>query len=414
VIAHLGVLERAALFFSQSPRVLRALARRVRSVTVPAGELAVVQGETGDCLFVVEDGYCVVRQEHSPEHSVAVALLGPGDLFGEDAFVSGEASRVSVIASVDLRLLAIDRSTLNAVVSSESPLFEDVKRLAVQRAATFVEMSRQARWDRLTDSGAVIAVYSPKGGTGRTTIALNLVAHLAATRPREVVLLDLALPYPHAALMANLVPTMCLARLRDTPSDLFEEAVLSSILYHPSGVMVLPGAVVPEEGDLISADLIGRAIEVLRRTFQYVVVDLPVAMTDVTLAAFDHSQHVTMIITPEISAVKGASDARGILEMLGVAPNSLTLVVNHRAPVDALSRLAIERGVGRRVDHEIPYDGPRPEEAAVRGSILVGANPRSELARGVASLAAMLEARYGSGPAASVGEPEGLGPEASW
>jgi Flp pilus assembly CpaE family ATPase len=363
-------------------------------VVVAPGTLVVAQGETGDTLFLIEAGHCLIRRDSSPGHSVVVAVLGPGDVLGEDSFVFGEGSRVSAVASDEVHLLTIDRSTLHAVLPPDHPLLDELARFAEQRRATFADMSVQAEWDLLTGGGTVLSVYSPKGGTGRTTIALNLVARLARQRPREVVLVDLAFPYPHAALMANLVPNTCLARLRETPSDLFEDSLLSSVLYHPSGLMVLPGALQPEEADLVTGELVSRAIEALRRTFRYVVVDLGVAMTDVTLAALDQSQHVLLVVTPEIAAVKSAADASAILGMLGILSERVSLVLNHRTPVAALSRNAVERGVGRAVTHEIPFDGARPAEAAVHGSILAVDSPRSELTRAVEAIATGIEARH--------------------
>jgi Flp pilus assembly CpaE family ATPase len=394
MIGRLAVLEGSALFFNEHAATLRTLARRARPAVLGAGTLIVAQGEIGDSLFLIQAGHCVIRLENSPGHSIVVAVLGPGDVIGEDSFVSGEGSRVSATAADEVHLLAIDRSSLHAVVRTSGGLLHELNRFAEQRRATFAEMSVQAEWDRLTGNGTVLALYSPKGGTGRTTIALNLVGRLAQRWPREVVLVDLSFPYPHAALLANLVPTACLARLRDAPSDLFEEALLSTVLYHPAGLMVLPGVLQPEEADLVTGDLVGRAIEVLRRTFRYVVVDLGVALTDVTLAALDQSQQVFMVVTPEITAVKGAADATAILELLGIPPDRLSLILNHRAPVGGLSRTAVERGSRLAVTYEIPYDGVRPDEAAVHGSILAVANPKSEITRAVELIATAIEARH--------------------
>jgi Flp pilus assembly CpaE family ATPase len=394
MIGRLAVLEGSALFFTEDAATVRTLARRLRPVVVGAGTLIVAQGEIGDSLFLIQSGHCVIRLESSPGHSIVVAKLGPGDVFGEDSFVSGEGSRVSATAADEVHLLAIDRSSLHAVVRTESGLFHELNRFAEQRRATFAEMSVQADWDRLTGNGTVLSLYSPKGGTGRTTIALNLVGRLAQRWPREVVLVDISFPYPHAALLANLIPSACLARLREAPPELFEEALLSTVLYHPTGLMVLPGALQPEEADLVTGDLVGRAIEVLRRSFRYVVVDLGVALTDVALAALDQSQQVFMVVTPEITAVKGAADATAILELLGIPPDRLSLILNHRSPAGGLSRNAVERGSRLAVTYEIAYDGVRPDEAAVHGSILAVANPKSEITRAVELIATAIEARH--------------------
>src|SRR5207249_12329863 len=164
-----------------------------------------------------------------------------------------------------------------------------------------------------------------------TTVALNLVGALSRRYPGQVLLLDLDLPYNHAALLANLVPTTCLARTAQTSPEAFEEVLLSAVLYHAGGPMILPGALKPEEADLVTPELVGRAIGVLRRTFGYVVVDLGVSMTDTMLAVLDQTQELILIASPELSAVKSAADALSILERLGTPPERVTVVLNNRS-----------------------------------------------------------------------------------
>ena len=78
--------------------------------------------------------------------------------------------------------------------------------------------------------------------------------------------------------------------------------------------MILPGALKPEEADLVTPELVDRAVGVLRRTFRYVVVDLGVSMSDATLAVLDQTQHLVLIASADLSAVKSAADALTILQ----------------------------------------------------------------------------------------------------
>src|SRR5439155_26563202 len=110
----------------------------------------------------------------------------------------------------DCKLLALDRASLFAALSHSSPEIAHLSRLAQQRKAASAETAAQASWGILPGAAPVVAVYSPKGGSGGTTVALNLVGALSLRYPGQVLLLDLDLPYNHAALLANLVPTTCL------------------------------------------------------------------------------------------------------------------------------------------------------------------------------------------------------------
>ena len=395
MMSRLAVLEQAPVFFTLPESALRSLARRLRRIHIPTGEMVVNQGDKGDTLFLIERGRFRVVVERPPE-VVTVALLTEGDLFGEAATLLNRPQQASVYAQTEGTLLALDRQSLQSVVDGRHPeALETLRRLADQRFRVYADTTVQATWGMLLQEAAVVGVYSPKGGSGGTCLSLNLVGSLARRYPGEVLLLDLDFPYSHSALLAGMVPTSCLARMGTVPTESLEEVLLSAVLYHSAGPMILPGALRPEEADEVTPELINRAISVLRKTFRYIVVDLGVTITDSTLALFDLTQHVVLVAAPELSAVKSAADALNILGQLGTPHDRLTVVLNHRSVNPAVSKTAVERMLQRQVDVEVAFDGNRPEQAAVDGAILSVTNPRSEVAKGAETLAAILDAKHG-------------------
>ena len=392
--SRLSAIERAPVFFTFPEDALRAIARRVRRVRIPAGEMVICQGEVGDTIFFIERGRCRLVIEKPPS-IVTVAVLAEGDFFGEAACVLGRSQQASVYAQTECYLLAIDRQSLHSVMAGrESDGMDDLRRLAEQRFSLFADISVQATWGQLLQEATVIGVYSPKGGSGGTCISLNLVGALSRRFPGEVLLLDLDFPYSHSALLAGLVPTSCLARTASVPQESFEDVLLSTVLYDSGGPMILPGALRPEEADEVTPELVNKAIAALRKTFRYIVVDLGVTITDSTLALFDLTQHVVLIAAPELSAVKSAADAVDILRQLGTPHDRLTVVLNHRSEKPAVSKSAVERALKRDVDLEIEFDGTRPEQAAVDGAILSITNPKSAIAQGAEALAALLDGKH--------------------
>ena len=395
MVSRLSTLESAAVFFSLPEATLRALARRLRRIKVSAGDMIVFQGEPGDTIFIIERGRCRMVVEKPPS-IVTVALLSEGDFFGEGATLLNRPQQASVYAQTDCYLLALDRQALHTTMAGrEHPALDELRQVADQRFRAFADTSVQATWGLLLQEATVVGVYSPKGGSGGTCISLNLVGALARRYPGEVLLLDLDFPYSHSALLAGLVPTSCLARMSSVPQGSFEEVLLSAVLYHPTGPMILPGALRPEEADEITPELITKAISVLRKSFSYIVVDLGVTITDSTLALFDLTQHVVVVTAPELSAVKSAADAIDILVQLGTPHDRLSVVLNNRSFKPAVTKSAVERSLKRDIDVQIQFDGSRPEQAAVDGVILSITNPRSEIAKGCEALAALLDSKHG-------------------
>lgn len=237
----------------------------------------------------------------------------------------------------------------------------------------------------------IVAIYAVKGGAGRTTIAVNVAAALGQKHPGECVLFDLSLPYNHAALVANLVPVGCLALSDRSDQGAFEKAVLDAALHHPTGMLVLPSALKVEQSELVTPQLVQRAVDLLEETFTYVLVDLGVAMSEVNLSILERADRIVVIVTAELPTLKDTADLLQIFENVLQIPSSrVTLVLNHSRPQTMVTRADAERVVKRGMHMEIAYEGARFDRAAVTGEVLVVADKSSPSAKSMSRLASWI------------------------
>jgi MinD-like ATPase involved in chromosome partitioning or flagellar assembly len=396
-------LQRVAILFTLSDNILRALARQMQPSQTAKGTDVIKQGQVGDSMFIIERGRCEVTVEESPGHAITIAFLGPGDFFGEMALISEETRTATVRTLEDSVLLVLDRKTLYSTLPPESDAIIELTKLVDQRKETLPNLIARAKMVAPEQAATVVAVYSPKGGAGRTTVAVNLAAALARQFPGEVLLLDLALPYNHAALMANLVPTGCLALTSQVPQANFEEALFGAVLHHPGGMMLLPGVLKPEHADLINPQLISSAMTVLGGTFRYIIFDLGVSLSENVLTVLEHAQRIILLATPELSTLKDISDLLNIFTtVLQIVPGRILITMNNRIAKPVVGREDVERTLKQEIVVEIGYDGSKADEAAVKGEILVITDPKSAIAKGAEALAGIVaglkpEARTPSG-----------------
>ncbi len=386
-----AVLERVAIFFTLSDNILHSLARRLQPAFAAKGSMVVHQGDPGDSMFIIETGRAEVVYEESPGHTIALAFLGQDDFFGEMALISEEKRVASVRALEDCKLLVLDRKTLYETLPADSDAIIELTKLVEQRRETLPNLIARAKLVAPEQAATTIAIYSPKGGSGRTTIAVNLAAALGRDHPGEVLLIDLALPYNHCALISSLVPTGCLAMTSQVPEGSFEEALLGAILHHPGGMMLLPGVLKPEHADLINADLVNKAMGVLSNAFRYIVFDLSVVLNENVLTVLEHAQRIVLIATPELSTLKDITDLLNIFtNVLQIVPARVVIAMNNKMPKPVVSKEDVERTLKQKIMIEWPFDGSRPDEAAVKGEILVLTDPKSAITKGTESLAEML------------------------
>jgi len=185
-----AVLQRVAVLFTLPDTLLRALARQLHPGFAAKGSVVINQGDQGDSLFIVEEGRCEVTVKQAEGHEITISYLGDGDFFGEMALISEDPRSASVRALTDCKLLVLDRQTLYATIPADSDALIDLQKLVEQRKATLANIIARATLVAPEQAATTVAVYSPKGGSGRTTMAINLAASLAQQFPGEVLLVD--------------------------------------------------------------------------------------------------------------------------------------------------------------------------------------------------------------------------------
>jgi Flp pilus assembly CpaE family ATPase len=130
---------------------------------------------------------------------------------------------------------------------------------------------------------------------------------------------------------------------------------------------------------------------VLEETFDYIVVDLGVAMSEVALSVLERADRILLIVTPELPTLKDTADLLRIFDdMLEIPHARVSLVLNHSRPQTMVTRADAERVVKRKMEMAIAYEGARFDRAAVTGQILVAAEPSSAAAKSVMRLAGLV------------------------
>jgi len=156
----------------------------------------------------------------------------------------------------------------------------------------------------LISQGKVITVYSPKGGAGVTTLAVNLAMTLR-NEDTHVSLVDGDLQFGDVAVFLNEQSKTSVVDLGARADELDPEFVDEVMITHaPSGVKILSAPDRPEDAESITGEQFAKVLNYLRQMFAYIVVDTDSALNDVTLSALDASDLVILLTTQEIPAIK--------------------------------------------------------------------------------------------------------------
>jgi pilus assembly protein CpaE len=237
----------------------------------------------------------------------------------------------------------------------------------------------------------IVAFFSAKGGAGNTTLAVNTAAALARSYPRQVLLVDLAAPFGHAVLFADLIATGSIASATKAETAAFESAVRGNIVNHRSGMGVLPGTLRPEEVDTLTGDLVGRVLDTVVAWHRLVVADLGTSLSETTLAVIERAECLVVVVPPEIAAMTDARRSLAIFrDIMNVPDDRVELVLNQRSPHPPLDRAAVESILGRKMSVVVGFDDSRPEDSTLAGGLVTQHDPSSMVSRGSAEIAKVI------------------------
>jgi pilus assembly protein CpaE len=304
--------------------------------------------------------------------------------------LSIEASRahVPIVATArDLSPAAV-RQLLREGVADFIP--QPIDRAEVLDVLRSAEHKARRRQQRSPAQGRVLTFSRATGGAGATTLAVN-VAHALARSQRQakVCLIDLDLQFGAVALQLDLDPTAGLFDIAQARQSFDPSLFLSSVVEHRSGLRVLPSPSAPISLEALRPAVVNALLELARVEFDYVIVDLPCALTNWTETVLSHSDLLYLVTQPTLPAVWQLRRLLDAIETFGLEDLNVQLALNRlTAPFWSAGsqRRQAEKALGRRFDYCIADQGDVLIDAANRGTPVLEVRRYSRFGRELRSM----------------------------
>ena len=232
----------------------------------------------------------------------------------------------------------------------------------------------------------IVACYSPKGGVGKTTLAVNL-AYALATLNKKIALIDLSLQFGEVGVFLDIAKG-------DTIADMVEEhsfelsTIKSYLIRHQSGIQVMLSSSSPEYAELIQPVHINAILSSLRTEFDYVIIDMGVAFGDCAIAAMETADAILLVVNEDIASLHDAKRSIKVLEALN-QQDKLKIVVNK----EGISTITV-KNVANLLEATpvlvIPYDLKSAMLAVNRGIPMLSCAPNSKASKAIRDYARTL------------------------
>ncbi len=311
---------------------------------------------------------------------------------------------------VPLRQIISERQgSLSVIATSNAVTAQGVRELVRQGIDDFIPQpldqhslldaidvaKRKARQNRGggPSGGQVITVGRAKGGMGATTLAVNLALSLiepiGKEEPKRVCLLDLDLQFGDAALYLDLDPRSDLVEIVQKPTRLDTALLLGAMTEHGSGLEVLQAPVEPMPLDALRTETVGRVIDLAQQEFDYVVIDLPLALASWYEMVLDMTDKLYLITQLNVPAIRQTRRLIDILKDEGLYSLPVSIVLNRyvRRFNEHANIRQCSKALDNTIDHYLVDDERTVLEAINRGVALTDVRRRSKICRTIRNMA---------------------------
>ncbi len=337
------------------------------TVATPADAVGALRDKTFDLVLaegLAVSGKLAGLRSASPVPTPILVIAPAGDVEARIAFLEAGADDV-IVGGFEGRELAAR-----------------VEALLIRAGRVRPDTSRPG-----TPSGEIITFFSPKGGVGTTTLAVNTAVLLAGGvpgvegPPSRVLIVDLDLQFGQVATHLNLSPRFDLAGLANDEGALNDiEQATAYLTTHASGLQVLAAPPNPDADFRVTVDHLERAMATLRPRFDQVIVDCGSRLDPRTLWMMEQADTHLLVIFPEIAALRATSILLGFLAETATLRAQTHFVVNHIFPKELLKTRDVEHLLRAKPAAEIPYTDVEMIRAVNEGVPVVSSHPGSPVA----------------------------------
>ncbi len=201
----------------------------------------------------------------------------------------------------------------------------------------------------------IIAVFSGKGGVGRSVIALNLAILLRQFTRERVALVDANLQAGDLHILMGMNITSSIDDLREAAG--LDAQIIDQVLgTHDSGVRVLRAPLHPESAELFNSDEIKRILLDLRENYDYLIVDMSSHYSDVNLTILEMAEQILLVTTLEITALNKVTRFFEVAERLGIPEQKIVLICNRVESYYGIKPQQLQSQVRHEVAAQLPEE----------------------------------------------------------
>ncbi|MEX2287864.1 MAG: AAA family ATPase [Planctomycetaceae bacterium] len=245
------------------------------------------------------------------------------------------------------------------------------------------------------EPGKIIAVLGPSGGSGSSTVAVN-VATVLAQHHAECALFDLKLENGDLATLLDLKPDHTIAEFCDNLARMDDNMFGQCFVRHATGVHLMAAPHMYADAARVTAQGVRKALGMARRRYSYVVIDLDHSYRQVHAQAMYQADVIVIVVRLELASLRQAQRTLDYMNHLGIAEDRVRLIANRCGWQNELRVSQVQKTLGIKVLQTIPDDPKSLRRANLKGMPVVRARPLAKVSRSLINVAMSVNGQVGT------------------
>jgi pilus assembly protein CpaE len=239
--------------------------------------------------------------------------------------------------------------------------------------------------------GKIIVIYSPKGGTGCTTISTNMALAIKNDK-NNVLLVDASIQYGDVCAFLNEKPKNSLLDLIPRVDELEVEIIEDVTTKHAaSGIHILAAPSRPELAERVDSEQFGKLLLYLKQIYNYIIIDTSSFLNDVVGSALELADLIILVTTQDIPSIKNSVQFLNLADASGIRRESILFVMNQFDKKYSISPEKVKESLKQDIVATIPFDDRLVKTAINRGIPLLIDNRAHPISKAILSLAEIIQ-----------------------
>ena len=274
--------------------------------------------------------------------------------------VQGEADYLRRSMLAGARDFLTKPFTMDEMISTVRRVYEMSAHARTTAQPAAQDVAPEVKRAASSSGGKLLAFYSPKGGVGCTTLAVNVASAMAqmdSSLGLRVAMVDCRLQFGDVKIMLDLRASRSIVDVVNNIDDLDVDLIESAMVRDErTGLKALLAPPRPEMADVVHADHLRAVLGKLKQMFDYVIVDMGSRIQDLELSIFDLSDRVVLIVTPDLPSITSVRYFLELVDALGYPRDQVLLVLNKSDVRTGLSARVIENHLKHEVFADVPLE----------------------------------------------------------